>query len=90
MPNYSDADELAAKLDTVIAKAPALIAAGVVELEVGGLRLHLGSPRPAGLDSSTPDPKRAPAKPHIDPLRDSSTYAGGRVPGFPRPTKEPE
>jgi hypothetical protein len=85
-----DAAEL---LDLIEQRAPALIAAGITHITIGDLSATLSSaprapaPAPAatpGKPPTTPTPTKPPAKRHIDPLRDASTYAGGRVPGFSR------
>ena len=69
-------------IDLLIERAPALIAAGVTSLSIDGLSATLAKPAlPVGdLPKGTPV-----ARQHTDPLRDASTYPGGRVPGFPRP-----
>jgi hypothetical protein len=73
--------DAAAMLDLLIDRAPALIAVGVTTLEIEGLSVTLQRPAAA----MTALPKAEPvAKQHTDPLRDPSTYPGGRVPGFTR------
>lgn len=69
-------------LDLIIARAPALIAAGVTSLSIEGLSATLSRPAPAPAaraDKPAPPPRR-----HIDPMRDPSTYPGGKIPGFTR------
>lgn len=77
----SDAELLRQRLRVLAEQAPALIAAGVTSLRVGDFEATLAPPpaAPAALPKS-----RVPARQHIDPLRDPSTYTGGRVPGFTR------
>lgn len=67
-------------MDLITSRAPALIAAGVTELEIDGFAVKLSAPPPA----ATPVAKAAPVRQHVDPLQDPSTYAGGRVPGYTR------
>lgn len=74
--------DLAELLRLVEERAPRLIAAGVTSVSVEGLSLTLASSVPT-------DPKDLPkadpvVRGHIDPMRDPSTYPGGRVPGFTR------
>lgn len=71
-----------ALLDLLVKRAPGLIAAGVTSVTVGSLSATLAAPQPTSAPETA---KPAPAKPHIDPMRDASTYAGGRVPGYTRP-----
>lgn len=69
-------------LDLVTSNAPALIAAGVASVQIDGLSFTLASsvPRkPEALPEAAPTPRQ-----HVDPLRDASTYPGGRVPGYTR------
>lgn len=67
-------------VDLIIRRAPELVAVGVTSLTVEGLSVHLSAPPPP-----PPNIKPEPiAKSHIDPLRDPSTYPGGKVPGFTR------
>jgi hypothetical protein len=68
-------------LELLVARAPALIAAGVTSVSIEGLSATLAPPPPAAGPAPKPQP---PAKRHIDPMRDASTYPGGRVPGFTR------
>jgi hypothetical protein len=76
---------MAAELMTLIVeRAPALIAAGVTSLAIGDFTVELAAP-PAAMPPM-PKPKELPTQ-HIDPMKDSSTYPGGRIPGF---TKEDE
>lgn len=68
-------------LELLIARAPALIAAGITSVSIEGLSATLAAPPPAAGAA----PKAQPvAKQHINPMRDPSTYPGGRVPGFTR------
>lgn len=67
-------------IEIIIQQAPQLIAVGVTSLTVDGLSVTLSAPPP-----KAPNVKPEPiAKSHIDPLRDPSTYPGGRVPGYTR------
>lgn len=68
-------------LELLIARAPALIAAGVTSLAIEGLSATLVKPPAPDAPATKPAPV---AKQHIDPLRDASTYPGGKVPGFTR------
>lgn len=68
-------------LDLLIARAPALIAAGITSLSIDGLSATLAKPAAVGAPAGKPQPI---AKQHIDPMRDPSTYPGGKVPGFTR------
>jgi len=76
MPRESEA-----LLDLLIKRAPALIAAGVTSVQIEGLSATLSPPPAPPPLNAKPQPV---AKPHIDPMRDPSTYPGGRVPGFTR------
>lgn len=67
-------------IDEIIAKAPALIAAGITSITIDGVAVTLSS-RPPAQDAEPPKPV---PRAHIDPLKDASTYPGGRVPGFHR------
>jgi len=69
-------------MDLIAARAPALIAAGVTELTIDGFSVKLAAPPPPPVDPK--DKPAPPPKPHIDPLKDASTYPGGRVPGYRR------
>jgi hypothetical protein len=77
----AEAELLRQRLRVLVQEAPALIAAGVTSLRVGDIEATLAPPpaKPENLPKA-----RAPARQHIDPLRDPSTYPGGRVPGFTR------
>lgn len=79
-PVTPDAEQLRQRLRVLAQEAPALIAAGVTSLRLGELEATLAPPAVAG---KAPEPRAARAA-HIDPLRDPSTYPGGRVPGFTR------
>ncbi len=71
-----------AELMTLIAeRAPELIAAGVTSMSIDGFSVTLHPPPTADVPAPKPDEI---AKSHIDPLRDPSTYPGGRIPGFNR------
>lgn len=74
-------DELERKLGVLIRRAPELIAVGVTSVSIDGLSATLAPPPPAPAVAPRAQP---PAKRHIDPMRDASTYPGGRVPGFTR------
>lgn len=67
---------------TAIAKhAPALRAAGVLQVSIDGqLGAVLAPAEP--LPSSVPPPRPRPV--HTDPLQDPDTFPGGRVPGYKR------
>ncbi len=69
-------------IEIIIQQAPQLIAAGVTSLSVDGLSVTLSAPPPRA-PAQAPTPEKI-AKSHIDPLRDPSTYPGGKVPGFTR------
>jgi hypothetical protein len=66
----------------IISQAPALIGAGITSLSIDGLAVTLAPSLPQRGETPAPDP--VPTQ-HINPLRDSSTYPGGRVPGFDPP-----
>lgn len=68
-------------LELLIARAPALIAAGVTSVAIEGLSATLVKPPAPDAPAAKP---ALVAKQHIDPLRDASTYPGGKVPGFTR------
>lgn len=68
-------------IDLIIARAPELHAAGVTSLSMDGIAVTLV--RPPEKPSALPPPKEQPQQ-HIDPLKDSSTYPGGRIPSFKR------
>lgn len=68
-------------LDLILARAPALIAAGITSVSIDGLSATLARPAPAA-PAHVDRPK--PPRGHIDPMRDPSTYPGGKVPGFTR------
>ena len=69
-------------IDLAIARAPALIAAGITWLEIPG-KLQLTLKEPAGAVAEVEAPAPVSAS-HIDPLQDPATYPGGRIPGFTR------
>lgn len=74
-------DELIA---LIIQRAPQLLAAGVTSMTLtadGGCSVTLAPP-PQKFDA-LPKPKEMP-KQHIDPLKDSATFPGGRIPGYTR------
>lgn len=71
-------DQLAEKLRTIAAHAPALIDAGVTSFTFEGMSVTLARTTPTH-DAPPADP--TPPAP-TDPLRDPATYPGGRVPGF--------
>lgn len=71
----------AALIDLIIARAPALLAAGVTSLSVDGFTVTLSLPPPAAADVPAP----APPTQHIDPMQDPATFQGGKLPGFVRP-----
>jgi len=68
-------------IDLLIARAPALIAAGVTSLAIEGMSATLSPPAPVA--AAAPEAKPV-ARQHVDPMRDPSTYPGGKVPGFTR------
>ena len=78
-PAYSDCASL---LDLIVERAPALIAAGVTSIAIEGLAVTLV--KPPAPDVKITEPRTKPARQHVDPLQDASTYPGGRVPGFTR------
>lgn len=69
-------------------RAPNLIAAGVQSLQIDGLSVSLAPSVPEKRDIAPPKPD-AIQPTHIDPLRDASTYPGGRIPGFTREDEIP-
>lgn len=72
---------------TLIAeRAPALIASGVTSLTIDGFAVTLAKPETAAADTK---PEATPAPSHINPLKDASTYPGGRIPGFTREDEIP-
>lgn len=76
-------------IDLIIARAPALYAAGITSLTVDGLSVALvAPPPPPAAPLVLPKPTERP-KQHIDPLKDTSTYPGGRIPGFTRDDEDP-
>lgn len=87
-PRKSARDTAEELLDLIERRAPGLIAAGITHIAIGELSATLSSRPPvapvAPKDKAAAQDKPAPPKKHIDPLRDASTYAGGRVPGFTR------
>lgn len=68
-------------IDLLIDRAPKLIAAGITSLSIEGMSATLSKPAPAPASIAPPKPI---ARQHIDPMRDPSTYPGGKVPGFTR------
>jgi hypothetical protein len=66
-------------LDLLIARAPALIAAGITSVSVDGLSATLAKPAPTPVAAAQP---AAIAKQHLDPLKDASSYPAGKVPGY--------
>lgn len=72
--------ELSEAIDLILARAPALIAAGVTSVSTPGFSITLAPPPPPA--AVVPPPP--PAKVFTDPLSDPSTFPGGRVPGFRR------
>lgn len=69
---------LAAKLALIAERAPELRRAGVTHLEIDGIAMDLAPHNPLTVDDFKAD---APQQ-SSDPLYDSSTYAGGQVPGY--------
>lgn len=69
----------------IIARAPALHAAGVTSLSIDGFAVTLTAP-PAPV-AALPEPPAATQ--HIDPMQDPATFPGGRIPGFTRPKTIP-
>jgi hypothetical protein len=74
---------LAEQLELATKYAPKLRAAGVLTFASGDLALTLAPAAPEPADSDDVTEPRLP-KPHTDPLKDRSTYPGGRMPGFSR------
>lgn len=70
-------------LDLLIARAPALIAAGITSVSIEGLSATLAPPPPVAPPASKAKAQPV-AKSHTNPMLDPSTYPGGRVPGFTR------
>ena len=69
-------------LTLILQRVIELRQAGVTSLSIDGVfAITLGPPAPS--PGSAPKPEEMPWQ-HIDPLRDPSTYPGGRVPGFTR------
>jgi hypothetical protein len=81
MPIPARSTDAAALIDLLITRAPALIAVGVTSLSIGEMSATLQAPAPK---PDAPTKPAAIAKQHTDPLRDASTYPGGKVPGFTR------
>lgn len=69
-------------MDLLIARAPKLRDAGVVYLELDGCKVQLAPPEPKPLPDSKPQPTWS------DPLDDPDTFAGGRIPTYPREGRE--
>lgn len=67
-------------------QAPRLIASGVTSLTIDNFSVTLAPPAPPVHPQPKPEPV---AQSHINPLRDASTYPGGRVPGFTREDEIP-
>ncbi len=70
-------------IDLITKQAPALIKAGITSLSIDGFAVTLAPPAPQEPDGEVPKAAASPP-PHINPLKDPSTYPGGRVPGFTR------
>jgi hypothetical protein len=64
--------------------APAMRTAGMTHVAIGELSFSLA---PADVEADEIDAPTAPPQSHIDPMKDASTYVGGRVPGYQRPKK---
>lgn len=78
-------------LDLLIARAPALHAAGVTSLSIDGLSATLAPPPPPlDLRGTVVPDDDLPTHDHRDALNDPSLYGRGRVPGFKRPSKNEE
>jgi hypothetical protein len=79
-------------LDLVVARAPELAAAGVASVTIEGFSLMLRPRRLAPPGSPTDEDEEEAVEPStpsdVDPLSDPATFAGGRVPGYPRPRKD--
>lgn len=73
---------LALMLDLLIAKAPAMRRAGILNLSIDGLSVVLAEDVP---DPVKPDKHDATPPEPLDPMNDPATYGGGPVPGFQRP-----
>ena len=78
LPAPSELDTL---ISTLVKRAPELIAAGVTSISLGELSATLERPPPAPPQQIE---KRPAPRDHVDPMRDPSTYVGGKVPGFTR------
>lgn len=75
--------DVTALLSIIEEHAPKLIAAGVRSVALEGLSVSLADSVPSKDDNRAPTPDKIQPT-HIDPLRDASTYPGGRIPGFTR------
>jgi hypothetical protein len=73
-------------IDVVVERAKDLHAAGVTSLSIEGFSITLCTPPAPVATAVKPDP--VPVQ-HINPLKDASTYPGGRVPGFTREDEIP-
>ncbi|HVJ93292.1 MAG TPA: hypothetical protein VM580_26005 [Labilithrix sp.] len=75
-------DDFESLCEAIVKHAPNLREAGVLEVELGDVKLTLApiEPEPADGPSEEPDLD-------VDPLEDTDTY-GGHVPGFPRPPRK--
>lgn len=74
----SEAEQL---IDLLITRAPALHAAGVTSLSFDGFSATIREPAAPALVGDAPK-VAPPPRQHIDPLKDASSYPGGKVPGF--------
>lgn len=68
-------------MDLVIARAPALRAAGVTSLTVDGVVILLAPAEPK-VDATQSEPRSTG---YVDPLDDAETFGGRGLPGFTRP-----
>lgn len=86
MPSKKQANEsLSSILDLLVAKAPAMREAGILNLSIDGLSIVLAEAAPEPVkpdkhDTSPPAP--------VDPFDDPATYGRSRLPGFTRPKEQ--
>lgn len=77
---------LADRLTLLAEHAPSLRVAGITKLAIDGIELELAPHTPVSAQDFAP-----PQSQHSsDPLYDSSTYAGGQVPGYNLDTEPAE
>lgn len=77
-------------LDTILARAAELRAAGITSLTLDGVAVTLAPPEPTMPDLPRTTPTEDADATRVDPMSDAATYGGGKVPGFKRPKREQE